>query len=138
MDRIASLNKKGMTLIEVMVALVILLIVSLALMQTALLGISMNLRNSLRDEAVNIADMKMNELRALPYTYAYTDPQLSATGGLVSGPTVTRNIRAAAVGFTLSQNITDISDSKQITILVSWNFKGQPYSHGITSIMRKQ
>src|SRR5512143_2070012 len=122
MDRIESRNKKGMTLIEVMVALVILLIVSLALMQTALLGISMNLRNSLRDEAVNIADMKMNELRALPYTYNYTDPQLSATGGLVSGPTVTRNIRAATFGFTLSQNITDISDSKQITILVLWNF----------------
>ncbi len=46
-----------------MIALVILMVVSLALMQTALLGIRENLRNAMRDEAVNIADQRMNELR---------------------------------------------------------------------------
>ena len=57
------LNKKGMTLIEVMIALVILLIVMLALMQTVTLGINSNVSNLLRDEATNIAELRITELR---------------------------------------------------------------------------
>ena len=60
-------NKKGVTLIEMMIALVILLVVSLALMQTAIIGISMNVQNALRDEAVNVAEMRMNQLRSMPF-----------------------------------------------------------------------
>ena len=61
------LNKKGMTLIEVMIALVILLLVSLALMQTVTLGINSNVRNLLRDEAVKVADTRMIELMNTPF-----------------------------------------------------------------------
>jgi type IV pilus assembly protein PilV len=57
------LNKKGLTLVEVMIALVVLLLVFLALMQTALVSIDSNMINALRDEAVNIAEEKMNDER---------------------------------------------------------------------------
>ncbi len=46
-----------------MIALVVLLVVSLALMQTALVSIDANMTNILRDEAVGIAEMRMNEAR---------------------------------------------------------------------------
>ncbi len=59
-------NKRGMTLIEVMIALMILMVVSMALLQTALLGMKENLRNAIRDEAVNVAEQRMNELRSTP------------------------------------------------------------------------
>lgn len=59
-----SLDNKGMSLVEVMVALVILLFVSLAMMQTALVSIESNMRNVLRDEAVSIAEMRMNDAKS--------------------------------------------------------------------------
>lgn len=48
-------NKEGMTLVEVLIAMVVLLLVSLALMQTALVSIDANMRNVLRDESVSVA-----------------------------------------------------------------------------------
>jgi prepilin-type N-terminal cleavage/methylation domain-containing protein len=69
----AVLNKKGLTLVEVMIALVVLLIVSLALMQTALVSIDANMNNSMRDEAVSVAEMRMNEARNLAWASLKTD-----------------------------------------------------------------
>ncbi|MEK6691226.1 MAG: type II secretion system protein [Nitrospirota bacterium] len=48
-------KSQGLTLVEVLIAMVILLLVSLALMQTALVSIDANMRNVLRDEAVSVA-----------------------------------------------------------------------------------
>jgi prepilin-type N-terminal cleavage/methylation domain-containing protein len=125
-------NKKGVTLIEMMIALVILLIVSLALMQTAIIGMNVNLQNALRDEAVNIAEMRMNQLRSLPFD--------SISPGAETP--VTRNFR----GFTETYNPTrtinaftaNSQEIKQISILVSWVYRGKTYNHGITTIVRKQ
>lgn len=137
MERIAVLNnRRGMTLIEVMIALLILMVVSLALMQTALLGIRENLRNALRDEAVNIADQRMNELRNTDFN----SPDLA----LVSNQTetiISRTFRAANVNFTPKRTVTPIGSdmtTKQITITVSWGFAGQSYAHNVTTIMRQQ
>jgi len=64
---------EGFTLVEVMIALVITLLVFLALMQTALVGIDSNMRNVLRDEAVKIAEMRMNEMRNIPFVSVVSD-----------------------------------------------------------------
>ena len=92
MGPIALHNKKGMSLIEVMMALLILAVVSLALMQTALLGMKENLRTAIRDEAVNLADQKMNELRSTP--------TVSVPLGDLTEPSVLRKFRASSVSFT--------------------------------------
>lgn len=132
------LNKKGVTLIELMVSLVILLIVSLALMQTALLGISTNVKNQIRDEAVNVTEMRMVGLRSLPFTNTLIHADLTATAG-VNETAVPRDIRGFSISFTPRRTITDIStETKQITITVSWNYRGQAYTHGVTSLMRRQ
>ena len=60
-------NKKGLTLVEVMISLVVLLLVFLALLQTALVSIDSNMTNVLRDEAVNIAEEQMNIARNIDY-----------------------------------------------------------------------
>lgn len=136
--RPALLNKKGVTLIELMVSLVILLIVSLALMQTSLLGISTNVKNQIRDEAVNIAEMRMIGLRSLPFTDTLTHADLTATAGVNETP-VPRKFRGFSIDFTPRRTITNIStDTKQITVTVTWNYRGQANTHGVTSIMRKQ
>ncbi len=124
------INKKGMTLIEVMFALVILLIASLALMKTALLGINMNVQNALRDEASNVAEAEMNYLRS----QTFDNISSAATSTIAS-----RKFRGFTVDYSVTPTPVDITtDSKQITIRVDWNYRGQGYSHSITSILRKQ
>ena len=61
-------NNEGVSLVEVMIALVVMLLVFFALMQTALVGIDANTQNSLRSAAVNIAEIRMNEVRNTPFT----------------------------------------------------------------------
>lgn len=136
MGRIALYNRKGMTLIEVMMALLILAVVSLALMQTALLGMKENLRNAIRDEAVNIADQRMNELRNTDFNS--TDLALATN---VSETVISRTFRAATVPFQPIRTITQIgsdANTRQITMAVEWIFSGQTYTHSVTTIVRGQ
>lgn len=125
------LNKKGMTLIEIMFALVILLISSLALMQTATLGISMNVQNALRDEAVNVAEMNMNDLRSKPF-----DEIASA-----ATTTATRSFRGFTIDYKITPTVTPIiassQQSKQITVKVEWSYRNKDYKHEITTLLRK-
>jgi type IV pilus assembly protein PilV len=125
------IDKKGLTLVEVMIALVVLLVVSLALMQTALVSINANMTNVLRDEAVSIAEMRMNEARNIPFD--------NLVAG-ASGETVSRDFRNIAnFQYTVTRMVTDLnSDNKQIEIRVAWNWKGNPIPpHIITSIVRR-
>jgi prepilin-type N-terminal cleavage/methylation domain-containing protein len=132
MEETVLLNKKGMTLIEIMFALVILLISSLALMQTATLGISMNVQNALRDEAVNVADMEMNYLRS----QLYDNIDSAATTTAAS-----RNFRGFTVDYTITPSVQNIiassQQSKQITVKVEWSYRNKDYKHEITTLLRK-
>lgn len=136
-------NEKGMTLIEVLIALVILLIASVALMQTALLGISMNVQNAMRDEAVNVAEMRMNDLRNVPFPVPPVTNELTATdtNGVIEAG-ITRNLRGFSITYIPTRTVTDINassqQSKQVSVSLSWSYKGQTYTHGITTILRKQ
>jgi type IV pilus assembly protein PilV len=125
-----------MSLLEVMIAAVFLMVVSLALVQTSLLGFQENLRNSLREEAVRIADQKISDLRARAYTKTFTDPLLNSG---VTTTTMTRNLRSFQKDFSITTTITDLStDNKQITVDVGWTYKGPTFSHSTTVILGKK
>ena len=154
--RVAILNKTGLTLVEVMIALVIVLLVFLALMQTALVSIDSNMRNILRDEATNIAEQRMNEARNLQFTQTVdnlvsdagslsADGCVSAdcpTGFSTTGDCVPRNVRSIS-GFKFCTNRTAVlnstnTDVNQVTITVGWKWKGEDYTHSISTIVRKR
>jgi prepilin-type N-terminal cleavage/methylation domain-containing protein len=124
------LDGKGLTLVEVLIAMVILLFVSLALMQTALLSIDSNMKNILRDEAVSIADQKMDEARNEPFSSLAT----------ISNVPVTRDIRKIQnFSYSVRRSVTNVNtDNKQVDITVGWTWKGQPYSHTISTIVRNE
>ena len=134
--QIALSDKRGLTLLEVMIALVILLLVSLALMQTALVSINSNMTNIMRDEAVSIAEQSMNEARNTPFT------NLVGT----SNATVLRNFRNVTnFPYTVTTAVADLNlDNKQVNITVTWEWKektvanGNPYTHRISTILRRQ
>jgi Tfp pilus assembly protein PilV len=153
--RFAILNKTGLTLVEVMIALIVVLVVFLALMQTALVSISSNMINILRDEAVSIAEMRMNEARALPFTQTVdslvgdgTDSSLTATicpANFVTnfgttGLRVSRNLRNISnFDFCTNRDVNTLNtDNKQVSITVGWKWKGEDYTHSISTILRRQ
>jgi len=135
--QIVLLNKKGLTLVEVLIAFVVLLFVSLAMMQTALVSIDSNMINVLRDEAVSIAEMGMREARNTSFS--------SLSAGTLSPPPVLRNLRNIQnFPYTVTRTVTDLDpDNKQVVITVTWDWKektvgsGNAYTHTITSIVRR-
>ncbi len=66
-------TQDGVSLVEVMIALVVLLLVFMGLLQAALLGIDSNMRNIIRDEAVTVAAMRMEEARSMPFDTVVDD-----------------------------------------------------------------
>jgi len=129
-SRQAGMTLKGLSLVEVMISLVILLLVFLALMQTALVSIDSNIRNLLRDEASSIAEQRMTALRNTRFD--------DLTAGTVVEGGIPRQFREMSVTFTPTRTITDPdADNKQITVRIDWNWKGDPFVYTINSIKRK-
>jgi prepilin-type N-terminal cleavage/methylation domain-containing protein len=128
--------ERGMTLIEILISLTLLSIVSLALIQAALVAINVNVRNELRDEAVSVAEKRLNELRNTPFS----DPamQVNSPGGATDS-TVTRNIRSAAILFTIKRVITQVTTdnhNRQVTLTVTWSYKGVTApSHTVSTVL---
>lgn len=139
-------NNKGLTLVEVLIAMVVFLLVSLAMMQTALVGIDSNTINILRDEAVNVGEMRMNEARNVPFASLVSD---------AADVAVVRNIRNIAGGVTFHTRIvvaeldgdgnlgTDDANSKQINVTTTWEWRdntianGNAYTHRISTIRKR-
>ena len=127
-----------MTIIEMLISIVILIVVSLALMKTSVLGIKTNVQNSLRDEAVNIVEMRMDQLRNVPFPTPPATNDLTATVN-APDPQVTRTFRGFIATYTPTRTVTDLNaDSKQLTVSVSWVYSGQTFTHTVTTILRKQ
>lgn len=143
MERVKR-NELGMSLIEVLIAMVLLLIVGLALMQTANVALLENVKNTVRDEAISVAEVTMNDLRARSWTAipVYMDSELNNTFGVLvpaTTPTVTRHFRNFQIDYGIRKAITDVgTDIKQVTVEVKWTTRGQEYNHTITNIVRKQ
>ncbi len=129
MERTALHDKRGMTLIEIMIAVVLLAIVAVALLQSSIVVMNNNIKNELRDEAVNVAEQRMNEIRNIPFADLATGP---------TSTTITRNIRGM-INFpftaTLTPNVID-TNSKQETILITWTYRGLPYNHSVSTVLR--
>lgn len=146
-------NSKGVSLVEVMIALVVLLFVFMGLLQAALLGIDSNMRNILRDEAVNITAMSMEEARSMPFdsVVSETAPITGADcpGTFTVGQRLPRNLRNMTKDFCVNLSCWDLEHSKdcvvndstcntkRINVRVIWNWKGEDYIHSATTARRR-
>jgi prepilin-type N-terminal cleavage/methylation domain-containing protein len=145
-------SAKGVTLIEVMIALVVLLIVFMGLIQAALLSIDHNLRNEVRDEAVRIAAEAMTNLKAQKFsalvdnsTTQYTCPYdgHSYSGTLLAvqpGGNPSRTFRNFSQQYTVGQLITNLdppaNNNKQVTVRVQYKYRtDNPVSYIINSVL---
>jgi Tfp pilus assembly protein PilV len=121
-------NQQGLTLVEVMIAFLVLLITSLALMQTALVSISANMQNVLRDEAVRIAEMRINDARSTAFDSIASNSQ-----------TVYRTLKnVSSEPFVTTMTVTQpAADIKQVDVTVTWIWKAVSYTHSASTIIRR-
>jgi len=122
-----KLNNKGFTLIEVLVASIILTVSMLGTLQAITFSMQHNLNNYSRDESVRIAEERMNELRDTSFT------------ALASGSSVvTRKYKNVTRTFNVNWTVTSLStNSFAIQVVVNWTILGKVYSHSVTSIISR-
>jgi Tfp pilus assembly protein PilV len=124
--RIAGRRDKGFTLVEAMVAMLILFISMMALLWALTMAVEHNLQNQMTDEAVRIAEDRMNTLRGMAFA------SLADGNGAV-----TRNFRSFAIVFTVRWTVQNFSasNSRALRVVVTWNWKGMNHQHSMTSIV---
>lgn len=128
MESIALKTEEGFSLIEALVAMLILSVILLGALQGLMVSYRTSSTNTLRNEAVSMAEETANALRNTPYA------------SLVDGTTtniVSRQVANASVPFTVTQVVADsvASVAKSVQITVTWPYQGQTITHTTTIIV---
>jgi type IV pilus assembly protein PilV len=121
----------GFTLIEFMVAIVILMVGMLGMLQGINIAMSKNVESLLRNEAVSVADeiMTRNKVR----TFA----SISTTVANPNWQSVPRTTRGVFKNYSVQKIVTLVTqkNSKEILINVAWNYKNSRKTHSISSVV---
>lgn len=144
-------DNRGFTLIELLVALVIIMIVMLGISTMLTLSMQENISSLLREEAVKVADEVLNGIRSLPFDditpdgtwndndfmnalgYSPADPDPDALN-----PPLDRAFRKFIIHYTPQVTVNTTDDLKEVTVAVTWQFKGVQKRHTISTIIRKR
>jgi len=129
-------NKEGMTLIEVLIAILIIFIVFLGLSGAGIFVLNENIKNSLRDEAVSVAGMEMEQVRNISFDNLYSAPGTQGVDNVV------RQIRGLTVNYGVTRTVTILNlNNLQVSINVTWtrteNNQTKSYNDNIATIVRR-
>jgi len=125
-------SASGMTLVEVLISLVIVFIVFLGLSSSGLVVLNENIKNELRDEAVGVADIAVQDARRALFDNLVTLP----------AENVLRQVRNVNRPFTVTRTVTNLDgDNRQVTINVGWTrtegSQTRSYSHQVVTVVRR-
>jgi type IV pilus assembly protein PilV len=133
-------DKRGFTLIEVLITLVILALGMMATIVGIMAGLDHNLMNEMRNDAIKIAQEQEEAARNMPYANIATIP---------SPQTITRQVRNQSVTYTVQVdhtvtggNVSTGTCITQVVFTVIWNFKGNgkiiPQHYTLQTFVRQQ
>jgi prepilin-type N-terminal cleavage/methylation domain-containing protein len=135
----ASNNKRGFTLIELMIAMLIIMISMLALLTSIVTSMAANTSNEIRNTAIKVTNETAEALLALPIddaelstgTLHTNTPSTWPAGQQVKGfPNPTQRIRAFDITYVITWSVTAPSSNlKQISISVAYSQKNQNYTN---------
>jgi type IV pilus assembly protein PilV len=124
-------SPSGMTLVEVIVAMAIVFIIFLGMSSGGIVVLNENIKNDLRDEAVSVAEMEMQEVRITPFDNIVSD---------TTPRHELRQIRGLNMDYTVNRTVQTFNTHKQVTANVSWtrweNNTPKGYSHQVMTIVR--
>jgi len=136
-------RNNGVSLVEVLMALVILLLVFVGLMQAAILSIDSNMKNVLRDEAVALASATMEDTRTNKFDDIKSDTSSIPSGSdcpssITTGTKVQMGIRNMTKDMCVRLIVSDIdADTKQLNITVGWRWNEEDYTHNVSTLRRR-
>ncbi len=132
-------NKTGFTLIEVLVAMVITLVGLLGLLASVETAMEHNVRNQLRDEATLIAEQWMGNLKTRGFSQI-TTATYGVPGSGFPSRTVKSQLRGSNFVYIVDRPCYLVGDgtSAQLTVTVTWYYKGSKYTHSVSSIRSNQ
>jgi len=127
-------DKRGLTLIEVMMAMMISFIIFLGLSETIVIAVNANVQNALRDEGVRVAESEVNAVRTVPFDNVYAgSPSFHASDN------VARTFRLLSMNYEVARTVTDVdANMKQVLITVSWRRGNRTDNTAFTTILRKR
>ncbi len=128
MDRV-SFNNEGFTLVELLVAILILMVGMLGLLQSVNIAIQSNMQNQLRNEALLVADSSMANELAKGFDAVSTSTQN------VYGPP--RRVLNAFISYSVARTGQAFQNSKEVDFRVSWRYKGVRYTHDAGGLISK-
>jgi type IV pilus assembly protein PilV len=121
-------NKRGFTLLEVMVAIVITLVGLLGLLQSVNVATEHNLRNQMRDEAVQIGEAILNDMMVRPLGTAFAQYT-----------TVTSRLRSGRGNYVVTRTTTNMTgmnppDAMLYKVKVGWAYKNISSFHEVQTL----
>jgi type IV pilus assembly protein PilV len=127
-------NKRGFTLVEFLVAMVIMMVGILGLLQTVNYAIHHNMNNQLRQEATLLADDLMNREKAKPFDLISTTPAPYSR----TYPNNQRIVNGASRNYSVIKTNTELTtQTKTIDLQISWDYKQDHFVHSISSLTSK-
>ncbi|MBI2353484.1 MAG: prepilin-type N-terminal cleavage/methylation domain-containing protein [Deltaproteobacteria bacterium] len=122
-------NDGGFTLIEFLVAVIILMVGLLGLLQSVNLAISTNKVNLLRNEAVIVADQEISRQIAKGFDLMSTNAGTSV---------IRRPILNSFQNYSVIRTeVPRFSNSKMLKLEVRWSYKNVGYTHDASAVLSK-
>ncbi len=121
---VVSNSKKGFTLVELLVSILIMSVMFLALLHSLSLYVKYNTLNTLRNEAIKIAQGCAEQIRS----------------GQSCSPAITKRFRQFSITYSISAPNPALfsSGTNNVTITVSYSFGGRNYSYSLSTVVYKE
>ena len=130
-----SKSSRGYSLIETLAALLLLVIVLLALMESVVLYTQTNMRNILRDEAVRVTQDVLYELRIRGFNNIPSAP----SPGITTTTQRTRKLRSTTWTFNITVTVTDVdAQMKSAQATTTWKFLNSTFTHQASTLIPNQ
>lgn len=124
---IAMISNSGFSLVEFLVAIVILMVGLLGLLQVINVAVDQNLGTVFRNEAVSVVDEMMMKKRSKTFDSLSTGVRTHVEQRVVRG--ITKN-------YNVTERIESVtSNSKQISVEASWTKKNTTYNHSASTVV---
>ncbi len=138
-------SKRGMTLIEVMVAALLLLFALAGIVPLFLTGLSQASTVRFKSLATNIAREKMEQIRQLDYREIYDDDMAALNPSLgnrtlenLFGVTATERDATFYISYTVAESAYSDGKLKEVTVDVDWDAPPRVSVASITTLIHQQ